>query len=613
MRQCSKCYKRYGPGETVCPDDGTLLADEVPVEEQAIGLVLDDKYRIDSFLKKGGMGTVYIGTHLLLNKSVALKLIKPELISSPDIVNRFFREARAAARLSHPNIVSVQDLGKTSDGILYIAMELLKGNSLKDLILDEGALKLGRAINLTKIIGGALAHAHQRGVIHRDLKSQNIIVSLDSKGEDIPKLLDFGIAKTLEPDSPALTSTGMVIGTPHYMSVEQIQGLPVDQRSDLYSLGVILYEMLAGKVPFHDTSIPQVLVKHLNEVPRLPTSLSANVSRKLEFAVLRCLEKDPANRYQSAEELISDLEDISGNESSRAGVTVATPVPKAKPLPLVAPSPALDATPGKNNGLHVKQGHRSLFVWGFLFVLLLVIVFFGYQWNVVVREQPSASDLESENALVVSRTSETEEKIAVGQPAVATIEVEKALEKTDFGKTSPSTQTISKDLVPEKSITGSSSKSVPAVSKRAASRVVRDERDLQPVINLPERPAVAVTCKGLRDGCTMLKREMFDALRKRRFPPIQPSLGPDVVLKLTIEEVEVRAERQFETNFVIRTYAIAAIGSSRHFKKTITLSPELISFDIRLGRGKLKERSRVVASNFVDALIVYWSGDNRGK
>ena len=259
MRQCSKCERRFAAGETVCPHDGTILSDMVSFEEQAVGKTLDGKYRIDGFLKRGGMGAVYRGTHLMLNKPVAIKLIKPELVSSTDVVQRFLREARAAARLSHPNIVTVHDLGQTADGTLYIAMELVDGSSLKEMIVSEGAWEPKRTVRLLQGIGSALALAHREGIVHRDLKPQNIMVSRDNDGNEIPKLLDFGIAKTFEPTSPALTSTGMVLGTPHYMSAEQAKGQPADQRSDLYALGVILYEMLVGRVPFDDASIPQIL------------------------------------------------------------------------------------------------------------------------------------------------------------------------------------------------------------------------------------------------------------------------------------------------------------------------------------------------------------------
>ena len=284
------------------------MGDERASESRVIGKELAGKYRIDGFLKRGGMGAVYKGTHLMLGKPVAIKLINPELVTSADIVDRFQREARAAANLTHPNIVIVHDLGQTAEGELYIAMELVGGRSLKQVIKEDGPMDPDRAVRQLKAMCSALALAHRNAVIHRDLKPQNIMVTEDSEGNEVPKILDFGIAKTFEPDSTALTATGTVIGTPQYMSPEQAKGMEVDMRSDLYSLGIILYEMLVGKVPFDDNSVPAVLVKHLSEMPAPPRQLRADLSPALEAVVLRTLEKDPENRYQSAEELSQGLE-----------------------------------------------------------------------------------------------------------------------------------------------------------------------------------------------------------------------------------------------------------------------------------------------------------------
>ncbi len=173
MRQCSKCERRFAAHETVCPHDGTILsdtADTVSFEEQAVGKTLDGKYRIDGFLKRGGMGAVYRGTHLMLNKPVAIKLIKPELVSSTDVVQRFLREARAAAHLSHPNIVTVHDLGQTTDGTLYIVMELVDGSSLKEMIVSEGAWLKNLSVLMIKGILSALALSQREGLVHRYLK-----------------------------------------------------------------------------------------------------------------------------------------------------------------------------------------------------------------------------------------------------------------------------------------------------------------------------------------------------------------------------------------------------------------------------------------------------------
>ena len=293
--------------QRLCPDDGSVLEDKLPPEERLCGQTLAGKYRIEGFLSQGGMGAVYRATHVMLGKPVALKLIRPEIVTSPEVVRRFQREARAASLLSHPNIVTIYDLGQVEDGTLYLAMELCAGMSLKDLMVAEGPLAPRRAVRLCRAIAGALALAHKNRIVHRDLKPHNVMIARDAEGQETPKLLDFGIAKAVETDGATLTSTGMVLGTPRYLSPEQAKGLSVDGRSDLYSLGIIFYEMLVGRVPFDDPSVPSLLVKHMAEPPRPPSELRPDVPPAIESIVLRLLEKDPARRFQSAEDLSAAL------------------------------------------------------------------------------------------------------------------------------------------------------------------------------------------------------------------------------------------------------------------------------------------------------------------
>lgn len=313
----------------ICTRDGTVLEAEATNDPQ-VGKVLDGKYRLDAFLSQGGMGAVYKATHVMLGRPVAVKLIKPELVTSPDIVRRFQREARAASNLNHPNIVNIFDLGQTDDGTLYIAMELIDGPSLKDVIRKTGPLPAPRTIRILRQIAGALSVAHRNGIIHRDLKPHNVMLARDGEGNEVAKLLDFGIAKTFD-EAAQLTQTGFALGTPQYMSPEQAEGKPVDGRSDLYSVGVILYELLAGEVPFNDSSTPAILVKQMTEAPTPPSfrNPSVPVPPQLEAIAMRCLEKDPANRFQTAEDLSAALD--------RAGVEIAAAHGSDQPT-LLAPS-----------------------------------------------------------------------------------------------------------------------------------------------------------------------------------------------------------------------------------------------------------------------------------
>lgn len=310
MATCPSCGTRYGDNQRLCPHDGAVLELDQAPESALVGRVLDGKYRLDAYLSRGGMGAVYEATHVMLNRKVAVKVISPALVSSQDMVRRFQREARAVTHLNHPNIVRVHDLGQTADGSLYIAMDLIAGQSLGAIMERTGTFEPPRIVHVLSQIVSALAHAHAQGIVHRDLKPQNIMIGRDKNGQEAATLLDFGIAKTFEVDAHTqVTSTGFAVGTPHYMSPEQAGAAPVDARSDLYSVGVILYQMLAGVVPFDDSSTPVILVKHLQETPVRPSVKRPDllVSPQLERIAMRCLEKNPDARFQSADELLNAL------------------------------------------------------------------------------------------------------------------------------------------------------------------------------------------------------------------------------------------------------------------------------------------------------------------
>src|SRR4051812_12060876 len=250
MKKCPRCGVEYSDATTLCPADGEALEKD---PDSLVGTILSGKYRIDARLNEGGMGTVYRGTHILMDKTVAIKVLNPSLAADDKIVARFSREARAASRISHPHALNVTDFGESQNGVVFLIMEYLHGKTLKEVVQGEGPLDLPRVVEIIRQVCGALDAAHSEGVIHRDLKSDNIML-VDVGGGDWAKVLDFGIAKIKEPlgtKDAEITSPNLIIGTPQYMSPEQCsQSSEIDARSDIYSLGVILYEMLAGHVPF---------------------------------------------------------------------------------------------------------------------------------------------------------------------------------------------------------------------------------------------------------------------------------------------------------------------------------------------------------------------------
>jgi serine/threonine-protein kinase len=646
--------------ERVCPDDGTLLKEKVPMEEQAIGRTLDGKYRIDGFLKRGGMGSVYRGTHLLLNKPVAIKLIRPELVTSHDVVERFFREARAAAKLSHPNIVTVHDLGQTEDGTLYIAMEIVEGKSLKDVIVEGGPWNPARALRFCRGVASALSVAHRNGIVHRDLKPQNIMVCRDSEGNESPKLLDFGIAKTLEPDSPALTSTGMVLGTPHYMSAEQAKGLPADQRSDIYALGVILYEMLVGKVPFDDKSIPSILVKHLTESPKPPSSLRGDIPREVETLVLRCLEKDPQRRFQSADDLgkaLADRLDTAAHpildptvatvplheqatvESLSAGLTgaggastaaasTARPAPAAISFP---PPPPVESTRRMESGTirahearaatppppqPARRGGSSagLFVGlslvGVLFLAMVAGGFILYrvlrgrapETETVATASTGVADIPAPPATESPATTPpAEPPLETATPAVT----EPAAEE----KTSPPPPAVERETPPPAPAPARPKPKVeappPSSPTEAPSQTTPSPITAPVEEPIPEKPTVSFECEGVRDACGALRGAFGEALEKRGMRMGRPDRA-DVFVRAEAEEIEARTEEQFGNTFVIRTYSVTLDAEVPRFGDSVALPPRTFSFDARLGREKLRGEVFVIATSAAERIERYW-------
>jgi serine/threonine-protein kinase len=343
MVECPECHQPVEADARFCPYCGAAVAAGSPAADPFVGATVNGKFKVEALIGQGGMGRVYRARHLTLDKPVVLKMLHQAYSTDPQIVQRFQREARAASRLNHPNSIGVLDFGEAEDGTLFMAMEYLGGRDLARLVHEEFPLGEARIVRIGAQVLSALAEAHAQGVVHRDLKPENVMIEARRDEPDFVKVLDFGIAKITAPGAgePKLTQAGLVCGTPEYMSPEQARGAELDARSDLYSVGVILYQLASGDLPFQSDTAVGFLTKHLTEtpVPLRTRRPDLHISAGFEALVAHALEKDPAHRFQTAEEMRQAL-------LACAPATQARAAGPARPLQteLVALEPAGPAT-----------------------------------------------------------------------------------------------------------------------------------------------------------------------------------------------------------------------------------------------------------------------------
>ncbi len=365
------------------------------VSDTLIGTVFDGRYKIVRKLGAGGMADVYLAEDQELGRRVAIKILNDRHAADDQFIERFRREAKNAAGLSHPNIVSIYDRGK-AEGTYYIAMEFLDGRSLKELIVGRGPAPIKTAVEYTRQVLAAIGFAHKHGIVHRDIKPHNVLVGPEGR----LKVTDFGIARS---GTSEMTEVGSIIGTAQYLSPEQARGAPVDPTSDLYSVGVVLFELLTGQVPFTGDTPLEIAMKHLSEPPKPPSELRPEVPHDLDLVVLRALAKSPSDRYHDAEEMDADLERVLqglpvGDDTAAAatavlagaGAMAAAPTSVIARPPSATP-PGRAAPPGATPpaGYYGYEGppRRRRPIWPWVLSVLLLIAAGGAAWFAYTKIQ----------------------------------------------------------------------------------------------------------------------------------------------------------------------------------------------------------------------------------
>ncbi len=334
MKYCPSCKTKYEDTVGFCPTHGEVLEDD---PSSLVDTVLDGQYQVEALLGKGGMGAVYRARHILLGDRVAIKILPPEVRTNAEWLRRFQREGQAARRFRHPNAVTVYDLRTTSDGTVYMVMEYVEGHTLGDEIKRRGRLSPPEVVDVLEPIMSVLNTAHSMGVVHRDLKPDNIMIGKSNDGERVIKLLDLGIAKMREiagsdaGSNTALTMAGQVLGTPHYMSPEQWGELPrdgdseIDGRADIYSLGIVCYEMIVGKRPYSGQTLFELRREHVSVIPPPVYETVPGVPRAFGDAISQATAKDRGDRFATAGAFAAQLRASVNSNDAASGLDRTMP------------------------------------------------------------------------------------------------------------------------------------------------------------------------------------------------------------------------------------------------------------------------------------------------
>jgi len=364
LKICPQCGREYEMDQRFCANDGSTLRAQNSAGD-LVGETIADRYYVLKKLGEGGMGQVYLAEHVRMGRKSAVKVMNPGMVNDADAISRFNREASNASRINHPNVAAIYDFGETKDGLIYLAMEYVEGDALTKIVEQQGALPAARAADITKQAADALNVAHDMGIVHRDLKPDNIMIARNRDSSDCVKVVDFGIAKAGNAENQKVTRTGLVVGTPEYMSPEQLAGDKLDGRSDIYSLALVAFNMLTGRLPFPSETVQESMIMRLTDRPRTLAEMKGDVPwpPELQAVMDRALARDSGSRYQSAAEFGRDMvravERMPASASAAelgtmvmgAAAVPPTRIASASPAPAAARTAAM-AAPQLQNTVH---------------------------------------------------------------------------------------------------------------------------------------------------------------------------------------------------------------------------------------------------------------------
>jgi serine/threonine protein kinase len=586
-----------------------------PVRDEMIGRVVGS-WRVIKLLGAGGMGSVYMGEHPAISSRVAIKMLHPRFDADERIVERFFNEAKAVNVIGHENIVSILDFNVVDGRRHYFVMEFLHGRPLQALVEAGTPLPLQRAGPILLQCCRALQAAHERGIVHRDFKPDNVFLVDRSDRTDFVKLVDFGIAKLTDSPNAHLTQTGTVMGTPAYMSPEQAAGeSSIDARSDIYSLGVTLFQMMTGKQPFAEAgpSFGRILAAHLREPPPRPRAIHPEIPEELEEIILKTLEKNPDDRYETMSELhdalLACMERLGVSpELPKAGERQGTSAAKAPAARRSNPAvtPARGATLPQTARTVAHSGPRPRRITpavivgaGAALAIAIVVLLFAPPWSSAPKPRkpvpPSAQP-------APAKAAEREPPPPAQQPPPSDTPTSPASPASNA--TAPSNPARTRPGVAQRT-TGQTR----TPSERTVAQATKTDRESPPAA-LPQRVAVFFQCAGAQEVCSALRTAVDDELQKARFASVRNAARADVGIGARVAAVQGRVTPDLQ--FAVRTYSIEVTGEAVKSSEAVPMpAPTTLSYDPSFGSERVAEKARLVAGEIAERLQAFVGRDRR--